>query len=146
MSSFITLTLNWTVVCRAGMVTCLGNPAVEKSTPAVEGNGKQEIPNQASVMSLLTTRGRDVDHCTCVQHTRESNYIMHYIMDKTCGIIASSNIPQHALTGMSNTLQLLPLPCALKRSGPPAGPEKANTKTSSTTDTANTGIKYQYIC
>ena len=61
------------------------------------GEWKQEIPNQACVMSLLTTWGRGVDHCTCVQHTRESNYIMHYIMDKTRGLIVSSNIViQHA--------------------------------------------------
>ena len=103
------------------MVTCLGNPAVEKSTPAMEGNGKQKTPNQVCVMSLLMIRGRGVDHCTCVQHMCESNYIMHYIIDETYGMIASINMPQHALTGMSNTLQSLSLPCALKRSGPPVG-------------------------
>ena len=81
------------------MVTCLGNPAVEKSTPAVEGNGKQKTPNQVCVMSLLMIRGRGVDHCTCVQHMCESNYIMHYIIDETYGMIASINMPQHALTG-----------------------------------------------
>ena len=77
--------------------------------------------------------------------TCDSNYIMHYIMDKTCGIIVSRNIPQHALTGMSSTLQSLSITLCSETIWTSCR-EKADMKNSSTTHTAKTEIKPQYPC
>ena len=57
MSSSITVIVNWTLVCPAGIVITCGNPAVEKSTPAVGGmgrSGKSEC--NISLASLNTLR------------------------------------------------------------------------------------------
>ena len=71
--------------------------------------GEWEAGDTQPSMCEIVTNNPEGEVSTTVHaySTCDSNYIMHYIMDKTCGIMVRRNIPQHALTGMSNTLQSL---------------------------------------